>query len=222
MKHDHSQPKMNLPARRIRHDGWTADRQEAFLKAYVACGTIIAACRAVGMSRQSLRDLCAHPSAIAFRMAFDAARDCAMALVEDGAVERAINGVRRPVFYHGEKVGEYREYDERLTMFLLRCRRRYRYGSQLDHLPPPPPPLEPPGCEFDEPDEDEAMGRLDCNLDDLTDYGDPPDLSVFSRPETIDKFDNFVGDDDATGERQPDQARHGDCDDSGAPLEPGE
>ena len=209
---------------RIRHDGWTAERQEVFLKAYVASGTITAACRAVGMSRQSLRDLCAHPSAIAFRKAFDAARDCTMTLVEDGAVERSIHGVCRPVFYHGEQVGEYREYDERLTMFLLRYRRGHRYGSQLDHLPPPLPPIQPPGCEFDEPDEDEAMGRLDWHLEDLTDYGDPPDLrGVFSPRESIDNFDKFAGDDEDhdTADRQmPDQARpDDDCDDSGAPVE---
>ncbi|MES2137802.1 MAG: hypothetical protein V4502_12175 [Pseudomonadota bacterium] len=182
------------PARRIRHDGWTADRQEAFLKAYAGCGIIVRACRAVGMSRQSLRDLCAHPAAIAFRKAFDAARDCAFTLVEDGAVERSIHGVRRPVFYHGELVGEYREFDERLTMFLLRYRRHHRYGAQLDHLPPPPPPLLPPGCEFDEPDEDEAMGRLDFYLGDLTDLVVESDLAEdFSPSESIDKFDNFVG-----------------------------
>ena len=52
--------------------------------------------------------------------------------VEQTAMERSKNGVARPIFYKGEQVGEWRHHDERLTMFLLRFRRRHRFG------PPPP------------------------------------------------------------------------------------
>jgi hypothetical protein len=191
------EPTPNLPARTPRHDGWTVERQTAFLKAFAACGTISAACRAVGMSRQSLHDLCARPSAIAFRRALDAARDCSSMLIEDAAAERTIHGVRRPIFYKGEQVGEWREYDERLTMFLLRYRRRHRFGSQLDHVPPPPPPVQLPGDDFEEPDDDEAMGRLDWYLGDLTDFGDPPAFDAASSPrESNVNFVNFVGNED--------------------------
>jgi len=47
---------------------------------------------------------------------------------------RARRGVARPIFYKGEKVGEYRHYDERLTMFLLRSRRPQRYGKWIDRM----------------------------------------------------------------------------------------
>lgn len=57
-------------------------------------------------------------------------------------------------------------------MFLLRYRRAHRYCEQ----PTEPPRALPPGME-DEPDEDEAMGRLDWLVDELTDYGDPPHLT---------------------------------------------
>jgi hypothetical protein len=50
-------------------------------------------------------------------------------------MERSRNGVARPVFYKGEQVGEWRHYDERLTMFLLRFRRRHRFGPEADGLP---------------------------------------------------------------------------------------
>ena len=63
-------------------------------------------------------------------------------------------------------------------MFLLRYRRRQRFAAQLDHLPPPVPPPQPPGWEELEEDEDEAMGRLDYHLEDLTDYGDPPSIAA--------------------------------------------
>src|SRR3954451_10457244 len=116
-----------VPARRIRHDGWTVERQEAFLKALAACGCITDACRAVCMSRQSARNLYNRPGAAGFRRAFDAALDCGGAAVESGAWERSAKGVARPIFFQGEQVGEYRHYDERLTMFLLRYRRAHRY-----------------------------------------------------------------------------------------------
>jgi hypothetical protein len=50
---------------------------------------------------------------------------------------RALHGVPRPIFYKGEQVGERREYDERLTMFLLRWRRSQRYGRWIERVLPP-------------------------------------------------------------------------------------
>ncbi|MEO6360554.1 MAG: hypothetical protein ABIO43_08285, partial [Sphingomicrobium sp.] len=35
----------------------------------------------------------------------------------------------------GEQVGEWRHHDEHLTMFLLRFRRRHRFGPEADALP---------------------------------------------------------------------------------------
>src|SRR5205085_10774355 len=87
----------SVPARRIRHDGWTVERQEKFLKALAACGCIIDSCRSVGMSRQSANTLYNHPAAVGFRRAFDAALDSAVPMaVEGGAWERAVKGVARP------------------------------------------------------------------------------------------------------------------------------
>jgi len=120
---------------RPRHDGWTVERQFAFVEKLADCGSITAACKHVGMSRESVRRLRRHPYGRAFRDACDAALDCGYADVEEAAVERSKNGVARPVFYKGEQVGEWRHYDERLTMFLLRFRRRHRFGPEADSLP---------------------------------------------------------------------------------------
>ena len=198
-------PKLRVPT--PRYDGWTADRQAAFLTALAACGSVRDACKAVGMSNVSAYRLRARPSAIAFRRAWDAALDCAMHRFEEAALSRAINGVPRPIFYQGEQVGEWRDHDERLAMFLLRYRRGHRYGSHLDRLLPPPPPEPPPGCENDEPDPDEAMGLLDWYLEELTDYGDPPYLANrSSRAMDGANFANF----------DPD------CEGGGSPVEPPE
>ena len=181
-----------------RHDGWTVARQEAFLTALAACGCITDACRAVGMSRESARQLYNRPGAHDFRRAFDAALDCGGAVVEAGAWERSVKGIARPIFFQGEQVGEYRHYDERLTMFLLRYRRAHRFGAQLDRLPPPP--LQPPGLEDEGPDPDEAIGTLDWHLGDLVDEaGLPGALDDASRALDGANFANF--DDFRTDER---------------------
>ena len=180
----------NLPAPRPpRRNGWTAERQEAFLKALAASGCVSHACRVVGMSRESAYNLYNRESAVSFRRGWEDALDCSLRLVEDGMFSRAIEGVARPIFYQGELVGEYRHFDNRLAMFLLRYRRRHRYGD----LPPLPPPPVLPGAENDPPDPDEAIGSLAFYLEDL---GDEPEESP-----AIDSV-NFVnlGDEEAVGE----------------------
>jgi hypothetical protein len=132
---------------RPRHDGWTIERQIAFVKKLAACGSITSACKYVGMSRESVRKLRRHPHGRDFKDAMDAALDCSYSDLEDAAMERAKKGVARPVFFRGEQVGEWRHYDERLTMFLLRFRRRHRFGPEADSLPLPPSDI--PGFDHD-------------------------------------------------------------------------
>lgn len=119
---------------RYRHDGWTPDRQLAFIEALAGCGCVDEAASAVGMSRNSAYALRRRPDAQAFRLAWDAAMDHAVGRLSDAAMARAINGVAVPVFHNGEQVGERRHFDERLTMFLLRYRDPVRYGRWLDRM----------------------------------------------------------------------------------------
>lgn len=133
---------------RPRHDGWTAERQIAFVEKLADTGSISAACKHVGMSRESVRKLRRRPCGQAFRDACDAAIDVAYGDLEEAALERARNGVPRPVFFNGEQVGEHRHFDERLTMFLLRFRRRHRFGAEAEA--PMHPPSDIPGVDPDE------------------------------------------------------------------------
>ena len=119
---------------RYRHDGWTPDKQHEFIEALPGCGCVEEAARSVGMSRVSAYALRRRPDAQAFRLAWDAAMDCAVARLDDAALSRAINGVAVPIFHNGEQVGERRHYDERLTMFLLRYRDPVRYGHWNDRM----------------------------------------------------------------------------------------
>lgn len=117
---------------RRRHDGWSPDKQVAFIEALAESGCVDEACKAVRMGRASAYALRARPDAIAFRLAWDAALEHAIRALADAAFSRALNGVSRPVLYKGELVGERRYYDERLTMFLLRYRDPARFGAWLD------------------------------------------------------------------------------------------
>jgi hypothetical protein len=117
---------------RYRHDGWVPDRQVEFIEALADCGCVEEAARAVGMSRNSAYALRRRPDAQAFRLAWDAAMDNAVARLRDAAMARAIHGVAVPVFHKGELVGEQRHFDERLTMFLLRYRDPEHHGKWLD------------------------------------------------------------------------------------------
>jgi len=119
---------------RYRHDGWTPERQQAFIEALAGSGCVEEACRAVGKSRASAYALRGRHDAQAFRLAWDAATDMAVTRLNDAALSRAVNGVSIPIFHNGAQVGERRHYDERLTMFLLRYRDPARYGRWLDGM----------------------------------------------------------------------------------------
>ena len=117
---------------RERHDGWSADKQVAFVAALGEGGCVADAARAVGMSTESAYKLRARPDATDFRMAWQAALDYAVQRLEDAVLSRAINGVAVPQFYKGEIIGERRRYDERLALFLLRYRRPLTYARHWD------------------------------------------------------------------------------------------
>jgi hypothetical protein len=119
---------------RPRYDGWTAAKQIAFIEALAATKCVDEACRRVGMSDTSAYELRQRSCGADFARAWDAALDFQMPALEQAALERSIHGVPRPIFHKGEQVGEYRHFDERLTMFLLRSYRPERYGKALDLL----------------------------------------------------------------------------------------
>jgi hypothetical protein len=119
---------------RYRYDGWLPEKQLEFIERLADCGCVDEAVKAVGMSRNAAYALRRRPEAQAFRFAWDAAMDAAVARLNDAAMSRAINGVPVPIFQGGEQVGERRHFDERLTMFLLRYRDPARYGKWLDRM----------------------------------------------------------------------------------------
>lgn len=105
-----------------RKDGWSPDKQRAFIEALADCGSVAAAARAVGMTESTAYRLRRAPGAEAFDRAWSAAIDAASKKLLDAAFERALVGTDEPVFDRdGHRVGRRLRQSDRLLMFLLRA-----------------------------------------------------------------------------------------------------
>ncbi len=136
-----------------RRNSITPDRQRAFIAALAATGIVTQAARSIGASLEALYKLRQQPGAQGFAAAWEAAIDRGIARLEDCALERALLGEERPVVSAGRLVTTYRRYDTQLLLFLLRERRRHRYG------PAPADPRDPAA------DEAAIFASIDAKLD---------------------------------------------------------
>ena len=118
-----------VPRRCKRHDGWTPERQRAFLEALAETGSVLAAANRINMASNGAYYLRSAPGAESFAAAWSAAVDHGVQSLADIAIERARDGVPVPVFYQGEQIGEKRWYNDRLLMFLLKHRIPGTYGT---------------------------------------------------------------------------------------------
>jgi hypothetical protein len=106
-------------ALRARCDGWTPERQRAFIEELADCGVVREAAGRVGMTEQSANRLRRRADAAAFNVAWDAAIRIGVDRLRSIAYERAVNGTVRHRYYRGELVGEERLYSDRLLIYLL-------------------------------------------------------------------------------------------------------
>ena len=105
-----------------RKDGWSPDKQRAFIEALADSGSVVTAAQCVGMSESSAYRLRRAPGADAFDRAWSAAIDAASKKLLDAAFERALVGTDEPVFdREGRRVGRRLRQSDRLLMFLLRA-----------------------------------------------------------------------------------------------------
>ena len=109
-----------VPRKQPRHDGWTPERQKAFIEALADTGCVSIACRIVNMSQPSYYQLRRQPGAESFRAAADAAQSLGLQVVKDEAFDRAMHGQLVPVFVGGKLLGFRRKKNDRLLMFILR------------------------------------------------------------------------------------------------------
>ena len=105
-----------------RKDGWSPDKQRAFIEALADTGSVATAAQIVGMSESSAYRLRRAPGAGAFDRAWSAAIEAASKKLIDAAFERAPVGTDEPVFdREGHRVGRRLRQSDRLLMFLLRA-----------------------------------------------------------------------------------------------------
>jgi len=113
-------PEFTPVPRRYRHDGWTPERQKAFIEALADTGCVTRAAGQVNIAQTNAYELRRAPGAEEFRRAWDAALDFGLLRLKDIAFERAIEGQLVPVFVAGKLMGFRRKRNDALLMFCLR------------------------------------------------------------------------------------------------------
>jgi hypothetical protein len=103
-----------VPTASSRHDGWTPERQRAFIAALAEHGGVAAAARSMGMTPQGARKLRLRPQAEGFARAWDLAVEEGRDRARDEALRRGREGVLVPVTYAGKVIGQRRRFDNRL------------------------------------------------------------------------------------------------------------
>ena len=104
---------------RARLDGWTPEKQRAFVEELAECGVVKEAAARVGMSEQSAFTLRRRAGSESFNLAWEAAVRLGAERLRSIAYERAVTGTVKRTYYKGEVVGEDRVYDNRLLVYLL-------------------------------------------------------------------------------------------------------
>lgn len=108
-------------ALRQNHNGWTPERQQRFLAHLGVHGSVAAAARHVGMSRQSAYWLRRQPLGAEFGAAWDAALADRDRLIDDVAMDRLLDGEEEVIEREGVVVAvRRRPVDVRLLLFHLK------------------------------------------------------------------------------------------------------
>ena len=103
-----------------------------FIERLKATGNVTLAATGAGVSRQQAYRT--RNRSKAFRLLWDDALEQAVDLL-DGEARRRATGIKRDVWYAGEKVGTENVYSDSLLMFLLRAHRTnlYRDNVKVEH-----------------------------------------------------------------------------------------
>jgi hypothetical protein len=97
-------------------NGWTIERQRAFLETLAQCGYVNRAATFVGMTRQSAYDFKNSTAGRAFSLAWDAALLLARQGMIDDAFELAFEGSVERIYRDGKLVQEKRKRDPKMLL----------------------------------------------------------------------------------------------------------
>jgi len=107
----------DVPAVVAHHDGWTPIRRRAFLRLIGEGETATAACAKLGLSVPGANHL--RDRDPAFAAAWDRAKGQSAGVLEQVAIERAIDGVEEAVWHAGKEVGTRRRFPDTLLRQLV-------------------------------------------------------------------------------------------------------
>lgn len=117
-------------ANRRRSRNRARDWQPAFLDAFRSTGMVTAACEAAGVSRSAAYE--ARQRDEDFALAWHDVEEETTEAMEREAYRRGVEGVERPVYQGGKRVGKVREYSDTLLIFMLKARRPEKYRERYD------------------------------------------------------------------------------------------
>jgi hypothetical protein len=129
--------------RKQRADGWTPDRQRAFIETLADTGSVAIAAQGVGMTARSAQKLRRSPGAEGFDRAWTAATNAAGKQLLDEAFERALVGSDEPVWNRdGRVIGRRFRKSDAMLQFMLRSYFPGQFGGAIppaSGVPVPPP-----------------------------------------------------------------------------------
>ena len=118
--------------RGARSDGWTPERQREFIETLAATGSVVAACRGVGLRPPGVYGLRHRPGAESFRAAWDAAVERGTSQVRDILIDHSVNGVPESVWWAGKEVGERRKFNHNTMRWIVERGERGRGQAESD------------------------------------------------------------------------------------------
>ena len=104
-----------------------SENKKRIIEAFKQTARIDKAAKIVGISRCTVYEWMSNDQE--FFAAMGAAQKEATGLLEDEAVRRAREGVKKPVYQQGKLVGHVQEYSDTLLIFLLKCWSPDKYGQ---------------------------------------------------------------------------------------------
>jgi hypothetical protein len=118
--------------RQVRPGAERIEAKAAFCAKLASCCNVGHACKAADISRDTAYEW--RNTDKDFERAWDEAMKRGVSALEDIAHDRAFEGVAKPVYQMGEKVGTITEYSDTLAIFLLKAHapEKYRENSKIE------------------------------------------------------------------------------------------
>lgn len=117
----------------------TPKTRAKFLEALETTCNVSKACSLARVGRRSIYEW--RDDDLDFKRDWEKSLDRASDLLEEEAVRRAHEGVKKPVFQGGKLVGHVQEYSDTLMIFLLKGAKKDKYGDRTTIAGDPAQPL---------------------------------------------------------------------------------